>query len=351
MTQSHTGSGDVAPAAPTATVAGAAVSGGTVLTIGIDVGGTNLRAGVVDPSGTVIDAVTVPTPREPAALDDALVDVIGVLSGRHEVAAVGLAVAGFISREQDLVRFAPHLPWRDSRVPERLSGRIGLPVFLEHDANSAAWGEVFFGPASAGHNVAVVAIGTGIGAALLVEGRMYRGSNGVAPELGHLPLVPDGRPCECGKRGCFERYCSGTALATTASEMIAADPDRYTALAALDGPMTGAAVAEAAAAGDPLALDVMADFARWLGVGLSIVADVFDPDLIVVAGGVAVSTPLFLDAARRRYAGLVTGAGHRRLARIRRSELGIGAAMIGAAEMARRAVTSAPGDAEPEPLW
>ncbi|MDN5758382.1 MAG: ROK family protein, partial [Tomitella sp.] len=94
-----------------------------------------------------------------------------------------------------------------------------------------------------------------------------------------------------------------------------------------------------------------ADFARGLGVGLSIVADVFDPDLIVVAGGVAVSTPLFLDAARRRYAGLVTGAGHRRLARIRRSELGIGAAMIGAAEMARRAVTSAPGDAEPEPLW
>ena len=305
------------------------------LAIGIDVGGTNLRAGVVDSDGRVVDSISVETPRDSAALEDALVAAIGGLAGRHQVASIGLAVAGFISREQDRVRFAPHLPWRDARVAELLQPRVGLPVFLEHDANSAAWGELYFGPAAMGENVAVIAIGTGIGAALLVGGEMYRGSNGVAPELGHLPLVPGGRLCPCGKRGCFERYCSGTALAATATEMLAAHPERATVLA-VGSDLDGSAVARAAETGDPIALAAIADFAYWLGVGLSIVADVFDPDLIVVAGGVAASAPLFLEDARRSYAGMVTGAGHRRLARIRCSELGPNAALIGAAEMARR---------------
>lgn len=307
------------------------------LTIGIDVGGTNLRAGVVDADGRVLDAISVGTPRDARTLEDVLASTIMELRGRNPVASVGLAVAGFISREQDRVRFAPHLPWRDALVPELLSPRVGLPVFLEHDANSAAWGELYFGPAVMGEhtNIAVVAIGTGIGAALVIGGQMYRGSNGVAPELGHLPLVPDGRPCPCGKRGCFERYCSGTALAATAAEMLAAAPERATVLRP-GTVLTGSVVARAAEAGDPVALEAVADFAHWLGVGLSIVADVFDPDLIVVAGGVAASAPLFLEDARRTYAGLVTGAGHRRLARIRRSELGPNAALIGAAEMARR---------------
>lgn len=313
----------------------AAPAGRRPLTIGIDVGGTNLRAGVVDPEGRVIDAISVATPHESHALEDELVATITQLRGRNQVASVGLAVAGFISREQDRVRFAPHLPWRDVRVPELLAPRVGLPVFLEHDANSAAWGELYFGPASMGENVVIVAIGTGIGAALLVDGQMYRGSNGVAPELGHLPLVPGGRECPCGKRGCFERYCSGTALAATAVEMLAANPGRATILKA-GAELDGSAVAHAATAGDPVALAAIADFAHWLGVGLSIVADVFDPDLIVVAGGVAASAPLFLEDARRTYAGMVTGAGHRRLARIRCSELGSNAALIGAAEMARR---------------
>ncbi len=312
--------------------------------IGIDIGGTNLRAAVVDATGTVIDTVSVDTPRDPASLDTALVDVIGTLAARRPVSAVGLAVAGFISRDQRVVRFAPHLPWRDSAVPERLAPRVGLPVYLEHDANSAAWGEMWFGPAGSGENVAVVAIGTGIGAALLIGGAMYRGSNGVAPELGHLPVVPHGRPCACGKSGCLERYCSGTALAATAAEMLSAAPERASALPRGATGLTGTAVAEAAAAGDAVAREAMADFAGWLGVGLSIVADVFDPDLIVVAGGVAASAPLFLDDARRVYAGMVTGAGHRRLARIRRSELGVAAAMIGAAESARRSAAAVGDD-------
>ncbi|GGK66482.1 ROK family glucokinase [Nocardia camponoti] len=308
------------------------------LTVGIDVGGTNIRASVVDAEGDVLDSVQAPTPHSARALEDALARSVRELSTRHHIAAVGLAVAGLISADQSTVRFSPHLPWQDTPVAARLSSRLALPVILEHDANAAAWAEYRFGAASGARNAVLVAIGTGIGGALLIDGKLYRGSNGVAPELGHLQVVPDGRACACGKRGCWERYCSGTALADTAIEMLATDPVR--SVLARDvirdpGSLTGRRVAGAAQDGDPLATRVIADFARWLGLGLGFVSDLFDPDLIVIAGGVSSSAPLFLDEAREHYAASVTGAGHRPLARLRTTQLGEAAGMIGAAELAR----------------
>ncbi|QIS02800.1 ROK family glucokinase [Nocardia brasiliensis] len=317
------------------------LAGARALTVGIDVGGTNIRASVIDNSGEVLDTVQAPTPHSARALEDALARSVRDLCDRHEIGAVGLAVAGFITADRTTVRFAPHLPWQDTPVAQRLTERLELPVILEHDANAAMWAEYRFGAAAGGHNVVLVAIGTGIGAALLIDGRLYRGTHGVAPELGHLQVVPDGRACPCGKRGCWERYCSGTALADTAIEMLATDPVR--SVLAKDvyrdpGSLTGRRVAGAAQDGDPLAVRVMADFARWLGLGLAFVSDIFDPDLVVIAGGVSSSAPLFLDEAREEYARAVTGAGHRPLARIRTTQLGEAAGMIGAADLARAAL-------------
>lgn len=316
---------------------------GTALTVGIDVGGTNIRASVVDAAGEVLDTVQSPTPHSARALEDALARAVRELCARHPVAAVGLAVAGFVNEHRHTVRFAPHLPWRDAPVAKQLTERLGLPVILEHDANAAAWAEYRFGAAAGGHNVVLVAIGTGIGAALLVGGTLYRGTHGVAPELGHLQVVPNGRFCPCGKRGCWERYCSGTALAETAIEMLATDPSESTLLAAEvtaePGALTGRRVAGAAQDGDPVAVAAVADFGRWLGLGLAFVSDIFDPDLIVVAGGVSSSAPLFLDDAREEYARSITGAGHRPLARIRTTQLGEAAGEIGAAELARAALS------------
>ncbi|KIA65079.1 MULTISPECIES: ROK family glucokinase [Nocardia] len=317
------------------------LSGARPLTVGIDVGGTNIRASVIDNSGEVLDTVQAPTPHSARALEDALARSVRELCNRHPIGAVGLAVAGFITADRTTVRFAPHLPWQDTPVAQRLTERLELPVILEHDANAAMWAEYRFGAAAGGHNVVLVAIGTGIGAALLIDGRLYRGTHGVAPELGHLQVVPEGRACPCGKRGCWERYCSGTALADTAIEMLATDPVR--SVLAKDvyrdpGSLTGRRVAGAAQDGDPLAVRVMADFARWLGLGLAFVSDIFDPDLVVIAGGVSSSAPLFLDEAREEYARAVTGAGHRPLARIRTTQLGEAAGMIGAADLARAAL-------------
>lgn len=309
------------------------------LTVGVDVGGTSVRAGVVDVDGTVLDTVRTPTPRSEAALEAALAGVVSTLAARHRISAVGLALAGFVTPDRRGVRFAPHLAWRDAPVADRIAERLGLPVVVEHDANAAALAERHFGAASGAATAVFVALGTGIGSALLLGGELYRGAFGVAPELGHLRVVPEGRPCPCGKNGCWERYCSGTALATTAVELLARDPgssSQLSRLAADDpGRVTGQRVAVAARDGDPVAMAAMEELARWLGQGLALVADVFDPELVVIGGGVSGSAPLFLDEAREHYAVTVTGAGRRPLARIRTAQLGEAAAVVGAAQLAR----------------
>ena len=312
-----------------------------MLTVGIDVGGTSIRAAAVDRSGTVVDSLRTQTPSSAVALEDALHRLVDHLRGRNDVAAVGLAVAGFLTEDRTVVRFAPHLPWVETPVARRLTSRFGLPVVLEHDANAAAWAEYRFGAAAGSRIAVMVALGTGIGAALLLDGRVYRGAYGVAPELGHLQVVPDGRPCPCGKRGCWERYCSGTGLVDTTVEMLAADPGRSglaTEISSDPGSLTGRRIAGAAHDGDPVAVAAFEDFARRLGLGLALVSDVYDPELIVIGGGVSGSAPLFLDAAREHYAAVTTGAGHRPLARVRVAQLGDAAGLIGAADLARAAV-------------
>lgn len=311
-------------------------------TIGIDIGGTSVRAGVVTEDGTVVDTARAETPRSARALENCLDRLVQELRVDHEVGAVGLAVAGFLDPTRQEVSFAPHLPWRNAAVPAEMTARIGIPVVMEHDANSAAWAEYVFGPARRSKVTCVVALGTGIGCGLLIDGELYRGAFGVAPELGHLQVVPDGRPCECGKSGCWERYCSGTALVETAIDLMGPQGSRGVLMArelADDpGSLTGRKVAAAAEAGDPVAQEAVAELARWLGVGLAMVSDVFDPDLIILSGGVGASSRLFLDDARDQYAAQLTGAKYRRKARIRATELGERAGMLGAAALAREAL-------------
>ncbi|HEX2132913.1 MAG TPA: ROK family protein [Actinophytocola sp.] len=307
-------------------------------TIGVDIGGTSVRAGVVDRYGTVLDTARAPTPTSEGALEAAIVSAVEGLAARHRVSAVGLAVAGFVTTDRRSVMFAPHLAWRSAPVADRIASRLGLPVVLEHDANAAVVAEHRFGAARGARVALLVAIGTGIGGGLLLGGEVFRGAYGVAPELGHLSLVPSGRPCPCGKVGCWERYCSGTALSATAVELLARHPGRSTVLdrevAGDKRAVTGRKVAAAAREGDPLAQRAMAELATWLGEGLALVADIYDPEIVVIAGGVSESAPLFLDDAREHYKKRVTGSGYRPLARIRTAQLADDAALVGAAALA-----------------
>ncbi|MDO5511197.1 ROK family protein [Corynebacterium sp.] len=295
-------------------------------TVGFDIGGTQCRAAVVTADGKILKQRTVPTPRTAAALEDAVAALVDELRPL-DPGAVGLAVAGFLDPQREIVRFAPHLPWRDTPVRARLQERLGLPVVMEHDANSAAWGEYRFGAARGVGTWVFFAVGTGIGAALMIDGEIFRGAYGTAPEFGHLTVVRGGRECACGKRGCLERYASGTALADTA-EAHGMGPG-----------LSGHAIMTAARSGDERARAVLADFAGWLGQGLSMVADVLDPEVIVLGGGVAADADLFLPDAVADMGRSIVGAGHRILPVVGTAELGAHAGMIGVSDLARTELT------------
>lgn len=312
------------------------MSGG-IFTIGIDIGGTSVRAAVINDGGAVVAATTVRTPRTAEATEDLLVDLVEQLRAEHPIAAVGLAVAGFVSTDREQVMFAPHLAWRDAKVPAMLADRLDVPVVMDHDVNSAVWAEHQYGAAAGSPVALLIALGTGIGAGLIVDGHIYRGAFGVAPELGHLTVVPDGRHCPCGKRGCWERYCSGTALAATAVHRWRQAGRRHPAQLS-EAEVTGTVVAAAAAEGDPEALEAVDELGHWLGVGLALAADVLDPELIVIGGGVSGAAPLYLPRARQVMADMITGGWHRPHPRIELAAFGDRAAVIGAGLLARRAV-------------
>ena len=305
-------------------------------TIGIDIGGTSVRAAVVDPSGEMLGSLRAGTPHTVGETEDLLVTLITKLASTHPVDGVGLAVAGFISRDRTHVMFAPHLAWRDADVPARLSARVDLPVVMEHDVNAAAWAEYRRGAAAGSDLALLIALGTGIGAGLIIDGTVYRGAHGVAPELGHLTVVPDGRHCACGKRGCWERYCSGTALADYAREsMIGRDAPVLRRLSQDDpAAVTGTMVSVAATEGDPVALAAMDQLGHWLAVGLALVTDVLDPEVIVVGGGVASAAGMFLPVAASEFGGMITGAGHRPMPRLELARFGDRAGLLGAALLA-----------------
>jgi glucokinase len=312
------------------------------LAIGVDIGGTKVSAGVVDDDGRVIDRELRPTPGHDVAETEAIiVEVVKELAARHEVAAVGVGAAGWIANDHATVLFSPHLAWRDEPLHAALSDQIGLPLVVENDANAAAWAEYRYGAAQGQPVVVCVTLGTGIGGGLVVDGNLYRGAFGIACEYGHMTLVPDGRRCACGNRGCWEMYASGRALARDARELVEESPmaaERLLELAAVspDG-LSGPVVTAAAAEGDPAAEAICTTMGRWLGRGLANLAAVLDPSIFVIGGGVSQAGELLLRPAREEFVHTLTGRGFRPVADLVSAALGPDSGLVGAADIARRA--------------
>ena len=188
--------------------------------VGVDIGGTKVLAGVVDRAGVVLARARRVTPHRssvPAVVEDTIVEAVDELRAMYDVDAVGVGAAGFVDRA-GTVLFAPHLSWRGEPLQDVLTRRLGLPVVVDNDANAAAHAETRFGAARGKRQAVCVTLGTGIGGAIVVDGRVIRGAHGLAGEFGHMQVVPDGRLCECGQVGCWEQYCSGKALARAAAE-------------------------------------------------------------------------------------------------------------------------------------
>jgi len=310
------------------------------LTIGVDVGGTKIAAGVVDPQGRLVDKVRVSTPATTAqAVEAGIVTAVQVLLTKYPVAAVGIAVAGLVDQNRSLLRFAPNLPMVERPLKDLIGSEVGVPVVIENDANAAAWGEYRFGGGRGSDDVVMLTVGTGLGGGIVLEGRLLRGSFGSAGEFGHVRLVPDGLPCGCGKRGCWEQYTSGSALVREARAMARIRPDSARRLLELAGGdsegIVGSMVTQAAIEGDQGSRSLLAEVGRWLGEGIVDVANVLDPASVVVGGGVSEAGDLLLDPARQAYADNLTAGEHRPHLVIVTAELGNDAGLIGAADLAR----------------
>ncbi len=291
------------------------------LTIGVDVGGTKVAAGVVDDRGRILETLRRATPAaSPERTAAVIADVITELLGRHQASAVGVGAAGFVDEAGGTVAFAPNLAWRGEPLRAKVTGLVGLPVTVENDGNASAWAEFRFGAARGHAHVTFVSVGTGIGAGFILDGRRYRGRSGMAAEPGHFRVVPDGRVCGCGNRGCWEQYASGSALVTEARDIAMRAPGGAMRLLQLAGgdaaAIEGPQITQAAREGDPAALRCFSIVGTWLGQGLADLAAILDPGCIVVGGGVSEAGELLLGPARvppskRRSPERATGRGWR----------------------------------------
>ena len=310
------------------------------LAVGIDVGGTKIAGGVVDEKGTILATARRESPAtDTDAIELNIADLVAELRGDYEVEAVGIGAAGFVDSRRSTVMFAPNLAWRDEPLRADLEKRIDLPVVVENDANAAAWGEFTFGAGEDVQDTLLVTVGTGVGGGIVLNGQLHRGAFGVAAEIGHMRVVPDGRICGCGNKGCWEQYASGTALVRDTREqaregsLIARSlVDRAGGVERIDGPL----ITEAAREGDSFAREQLAVLGRWLGEGIASLTAVLDPAVVVIGGGVSEAGDLLLEPIRAHYRANLTGRHYRPELEVRAALLGNKAGMIGAADLARR---------------
>ncbi|WBQ02657.1 ROK family glucokinase [Kribbella sp. CA-293567] len=314
------------------------------LSIGIDVGGTKIAAGVVDADGTIVARTHRDTPADSVdATAQAIVEAAAELIKDHQVESVGIGAAGFVSSDRSTVLFAPNLAWRNEPLGARVAEALKIPVVVENDANAAAWGEFAFGAAKDVEHMVCVTVGTGIGGGVVIDGQLLRGAHGVAAELGHMRVVPGGHRCGCGARGCWEQYASGRALvregrAQAESGSLAAA--QMLSVCGITDPaeLTGPMITEAAAAGDPCAVELLDDLGRWLGEGLASIATLFDPSTIVIGGGVSAAKELLLRSAQVAFEKNLPAKANRPHPAFGLAMLGNDAGLIGAADVARRPV-------------
>lgn len=310
------------------------------LTVGIDIGGTKIAAGVVDEQGRVLARKRVATPRRDAeTVERTVSDLVLGLQDDFSIEAVGIGVAGFVDEKRSRVNFAPNLGWRDEPLRLAVESAVQLPVVVENDANAAAWGEYRFGVGRGADYLVTITVGTGIGAGIIVAGVLYRGRWGAAAEFGHLCVEPGGRPCGCGNRGCWEQYASGNALVREARYLASERRTEAETLLDLgDGTpegVQGVHVTNAAREGDPVALAAFDFVSRWLGQGMADITAILDPECFVIGGGVSEAGDILLSSTVRAFTESVSGKEHRALPRVVVAELGNGAGLVGAADLAR----------------
>lgn len=317
--------------------------------IGVDLGGTNIAAGIVDDEGKIIVKDSVPTcaerPAEEIAKDivklsKKLCSDIGV--SVENIDSVGIASPGIADNERGLIVYANNLPFENFPISKLVGeGLGGKRVFIENDANAAAWGEAVCGAAGGSKNSVMITLGTGVGGGIIIDNKIYSGSNHAGGELGHIVIEYNGRPCSCGRRGCWEAYSSATALINMTKEKIAeckekGIPTLMADLAEKKGKVSGITAFNAYRMGDAPAKEVVDTYISYLACGLTNIVNIFQPEIISLGGGISNEGESLVEALlpiiRKEQYG---GDGRVALTKLKIAKLGNDAGIIGAAMLAK----------------
>ncbi|MBR5383353.1 MAG: ROK family protein [Clostridia bacterium] len=275
--------------------------------IGIDLGGTNIAVGVVDSEGRIVAKAETPTlaqrPYQEVIRDMALCSRQAIKNANiseDEVASIGIGIPG-VARDGVII-FCTNLGWHDIPMEAELRKYIDKPVYMDNDATVAGWAEHQAGVSRGTNSSVFLTLGTGVGAGIVLNGKIWAGEHGAGSELGHVVLVAGGDLCTCGKRGCTERYCSATAIIRMAKEACAKNPENAIMAAAGGDPekINAKIVIDAAKAGDPVATEVFDKYAHYLALAVNNVISFFDPDMIILGGGVSRAGDFLLKAVKDR---------------------------------------------------
>lgn len=263
--------------------------------IGVDIGGTTAKLGVVSDSFEIIVSNRVPTRgRRSEEIVSDIIEVCKSYCSDHRIESIGIGCAGSIDNERGYVRRAGNLPFSDEPVAPRISQATGLPAFIDNDANCALIGEHAAGAAKGYADAIILTVGTGIGGAVMIRNKIYRGRDNRAGELGHFVVDMNGRECECGLNGCFEQYASASALISMTEKSAQLRPDSVLARFAKDG-IDGKTAFDAMRAGCPVADALVGEYGRILSIGINSLTHIFRPQVIILSGGVAREKEALID--------------------------------------------------------
>jgi glucokinase len=290
---------------------------------------------VVTPEGKVLKETRYPTPSSPGRLVESIARAVVEVKDGFEVGGACLAVAGLILSQENKVIFSPNLHAVEGiPLKDELEPRIGMPLTVENDANAAAWGEFRFGAGSDVDHLVFVTLGTGVGGGVISHDVLLRGAQGSGGELGHVTIHATGPRCACGNRGCLEALASGTAISRRARELASEKPNSALGHLAAERKILGEDVTRLAREGDEVALSVLEEAGRWLGIGLAGFVNIFNPEVIAVGGGVMAAGELILESARAEVQ-LRSRPPSRDLVEIMEATLGPESGVLGAAALAR----------------
>ena len=277
-------------------------------TIGVDLGGTNIAAGLVDENDKLVDTISCRTnlPRAEAAIEGDIARLCKELAAKHQldlatqIEWVGIGTPGSVNAETGMVEFNANFGYRDWPLQKNMEQLLPCKIYIENDANAAAYGEFIDGGAKDARYAVVVTLGTGIGSGIIIDGKIFAGFNSAGAEIGHTVIIKDGRHCMCGRQGCWEKYASARALAEdTRAAMEARKDNMMWTLVGGDASRINAKTAfDGMRAGDALATDLVENFIKYVACGITNIINIFQPEVICIGGGVSKEGEMLLDPVR-----------------------------------------------------